>query len=261
MDDARFVDEHLLVIGPSEFHCAFPLDERSGRLPIVKERALVERYLALSAELHPSVIVELGIRRGGSTAMLHALNQPEKLVAVELSTDPLPLLDAYITDRGAGAVLRPYFGVDQSDRTRLAAILDDEIGDRPIDLVIDDASHLYAETLSSFETLFPRLRAGGVFVIEDWNFDHLIGDGITEALAADPDLQTGELGQLLAQDRSTSLTQIAVELVVARASAADTIREVTVNEHWIVVERGRAPLSTPFRLAELVHDHYGFIPT
>ena len=38
----------------------------------------------------------------------------------------------------------------------------------PLDLVIDDASHLYGPTMASFEVLFPRLRPGGLYVIEDW---------------------------------------------------------------------------------------------
>ena len=34
--------------------------------------------------------------------------------------------------------------------------------------MIDDASHLYHPTVTTFELLFPRIRKGGRFVIEDW---------------------------------------------------------------------------------------------
>ena len=51
-------------------------------------------------------------------------------------------------------------------------ILDHEFVDESIDLVIDDASHLYVETKASFEELFPRLRPGGLFIIEDWASGH-----------------------------------------------------------------------------------------
>ena len=37
----------------------------------------------------------------------------------------------------------------------------------PIDLVIDDASHIDEATLASFEVIFPRLKAGGLFIIRD----------------------------------------------------------------------------------------------
>ena len=44
--------------------------------------------------------------------------------------------------------------------------------DRAIDLVIDDASHVYEPTLASFETLFPHLRPGGLYIIEDWQWSY-----------------------------------------------------------------------------------------
>jgi predicted methyltransferase len=40
------------------------------------------------------------------------------------------------------------------------------IDDQLLDLVVDDTSHL-GPTRASFNTLFPRLRPGGVYVIED----------------------------------------------------------------------------------------------
>ena len=41
-----------------------------------------------------------------------------------------------------------------------------------LDLVVDDASHAYEETKTSFEVLFPLLRPGGIYVIEDWSWAH-----------------------------------------------------------------------------------------
>ena len=40
--------------------------------------------------------------------------------------------------------------------------------DGRLDLVIDDASHELHATKASFETLFPLLRSGGWYIIEDW---------------------------------------------------------------------------------------------
>jgi hypothetical protein len=37
----------------------------------------------------------------------------------------------------------------------------------PLDIVIDDGSHVNAHVLASFEALFPHLREGGVYVLED----------------------------------------------------------------------------------------------
>ena len=41
-----------------------------------------------------------------------------------------------------------------------------------IDLVVDDASHLYEQTKATFAMLFPLVRPGGNYVIEDWSWAH-----------------------------------------------------------------------------------------
>ena len=106
--------------GRSTFHCAFPIgDPPSGRLVVMKPRELVERYLALCEATQPKRIVELGINRGGSTALLSELTRPERLVAVELATEAPPLLTDYIAEHGLGDVVRPHYGVDQADRARV----------------------------------------------------------------------------------------------------------------------------------------------
>jgi hypothetical protein len=37
----------------------------------------------------------------------------------------------------------------------------------PLDIVIDDGSHRTAHVIASFEALFPRLRDGGIYAVED----------------------------------------------------------------------------------------------
>ena len=55
------------------------------------------------------------------------------------------------------------------------------------------------------------------------------------------------------------LYQLAVELMLARASLGDAIESVRVDEFWITVERGPAELDPEtFALAELANDHFGF---
>ncbi len=53
---------------------------------------------------------------------------------------------------------------DQADADFLNA-LSDEHG--PWDAVIDDASHLSSLTIGSFEILWPRLKSGGIYAVED----------------------------------------------------------------------------------------------
>jgi hypothetical protein len=61
--------------------------------------------------------------------------------------------------------------VSQADRKRVVEIIENEFPNG-LDLVIDDASHAYAETKATFETVFPCLRTGGIYIIEDWNWAH-----------------------------------------------------------------------------------------
>lgn len=262
-----FLDEHRLRIGGIDFYCLYRVDDDElapdGYLPIMKERSQVDRYLHLCDQLQPKVIVELGIKRGGSTALLHALNAPVLLVAIELDREPAPNLSAYIEAHGLQAVVKPHYGVDQADRGEVASIMTAELQGRQIDLVVDDASHLLDETRASFETLFPLLRPGGIYVIEDWNADHLLADGIAAKVADVGQPGHAELLRVLAQAAATKpvpdprLVRLPLELVLARASSGDVIREVVVMDNWVLIRRGDAPVDpSSFRLADLFKDHF-----
>ena len=58
------------------------------------------------------------------------------------------------------------FQGDQRDAAFLNDLVD-KIGE--VDIIIDDASHLNDHTIRTFEILFPRLKDGGIYVIEDLN--------------------------------------------------------------------------------------------
>jgi hypothetical protein len=79
--------------------------------------------------------------------------------------------DKFVATNGGASRIATYWGVDQGDAATLRSIVDKEFSG-PLDLVIDDASHLYAPTKASFETLFPLLRPGGLYIIEDWAWAH-----------------------------------------------------------------------------------------
>ena len=129
-----------------EFVCQYAPESTAARFFIVKSPGLVEQYRELCRRFAGGAIFELGIAEGGSTALLALLAEPRKLIAVDLEPEPLPALEEFIGRRGLSDVVRPYFGVDQTDRARLHDILDVELPDEPLDLVIDDASHLLDAT-------------------------------------------------------------------------------------------------------------------
>jgi cephalosporin hydroxylase len=265
--EVTFLDERHLRVDGIDFQCCLEsggLGESSPQsLPVFKPRDLVESYLALRDRIAASVIVELGIYHGGSTALLQALFQPERLIAIELTEQPAEALSTYIASRRLETVLSPHYGVDQADRATVTAIIAEALAGRGIDLVVDDASHQFAPTLASFETLFPRVRPGGLYVIEDWNCHHRVAD--IRAGAAGEREQSWTEAFVRAVERSVPnpdtdprLVRLPLELVLARASSRDVIREVTVMHKLVIVQRGEEALDpATFRLADLAKDHFG----
>ncbi|HYL98694.1 MAG TPA: glycoside hydrolase family 99-like domain-containing protein, partial [Blastocatellia bacterium] len=103
-----------------------------------------------------------------------------------------------------------------------------------VDLVIDDGSHLAGPTRAAFEVLFPLLPPGGLYIIEDWAWEHW------------PEFQ--DPGHIWAGEES--LNALVCDLVAATGSSKTLIRNLAVYEGFAVVERGDVPEeSRDFRLA------------
>jgi Methyltransferase domain len=154
----EWIDSRTLLFEGSTFVTGLgtPQDQSAGSLAIAKQ---------------PRTIVELGIKRGGSTALLALVADPDLLVALDLEPEIPPLLAGFIQSHGLGSRVVTAFGVDQGDRSTVSRFVDEHQPEGGFDLVIDDASHRLAPTRASFEVLFPRLRPGGSYVIEDWTSD------------------------------------------------------------------------------------------
>ena len=90
-------------------------------------------------------------------------------------------------------MVRTFYGVDQADQAGLVAIVDEVIPGQELDLVIDDASHRYDETRASFEVLYHTLRAGGLYIVEDWAANYAYARRIAETLSG-PSTPTSEGG-------------------------------------------------------------------
>jgi hypothetical protein len=60
-----------------------------------------------------------------------------------------------------------YFG-DQANAEHLEKAIRDD-GDRQYDVIIDDGGHTMQQQLTSFRVLWPRVKRGGVYVVEDLN--------------------------------------------------------------------------------------------
>ena len=222
--EVRWTDDENFTIGETAFRSA--IFDRFTSTPelfcVVKTRSLVERYIDLVTDLAPTRIVELGIAKGGSTAMLAALTQPDKLVAADIIPDRVEALDRFIEDQGLSGRVEAHYSVDQSDRDQLGGIVDAAFGDEPLDLVLDDASHDFELTRVTFDLLFPRLRPGGLFVIEDWAWAHV--------------------GWNVQRPGATPLSMLVFGAILALPQRPGLIDHIAIDEDWAVIRRGDLPI-------------------
>ena len=127
-----------------------------------------EPLLAPLAE-RPLSILEVGVHNGVSIRTLATYFEKSRIIGLDLS---LPALDLSAYPSVA------LFECDQRDARHINAICDRHMPGG-IDLVIDDASHVGEYSLATYRTLLPRVKSGGLYVIEDWCTGYLPqwGDG------------------------------------------------------------------------------------
>jgi hypothetical protein len=97
-------------------------------------------------------LLEIGILDGGSLRLWRRFLPRAMIVGIDLK---LPDLQLEGVEMHAG---------DQSDQTFLAKLVSRYGG---FDIVIDDGSHIGRHIHASFDNLFPAVRPGGWYVIED----------------------------------------------------------------------------------------------
>lgn len=224
---------------PQDADVYMNIESESSNLVLIKNRTMIDLLLAITAGRPVDRIVEIGIFKGGSAALLATLFRPTRLTALELSLEPVDALHDFVVARGFEDVVHAHYGVDQSDEEAVLKIVEGDHGAERLDLVIDDASHLYRETKRSFEMLFPRLRPGGHYVIEDWGWAHF-----------DSPLWQQDGGWW--HDRP-ALTNLLVELLMILARNSGLVAKVDITQEAAVITRGSGCAATsPVRL----EDHY-----
>lgn len=212
IDDVRFISRPMFGHFTSD----------SDRFCLLKRPALIRAYLDLLEDLRPERIVELGVYQGGGCALMALAADPELLVAIELDDERVPGLDAFIAERGFGDRVHVHYGIDQADAKALRRIVGGHCGSRGLDMIVDDAAHLAGPCRASFNALFPFLRPGGVYILEDWSWAHIgFGVALTEGIPP---------------------TQLVFELTMAVPSRPGLIAELRLDRDWAVVVRGDAEI-------------------
>lgn len=201
--------------------------------PLVDQYA---RFWALRPGFRAEQVFELGLWDGGSIAFWYELLRPRKHVGLDYARrGDSAYFRRYVEARGLVGNIATYWGVDQRDSAQLRAIAAREFSG-PLDLVIDDASHRYAATKASFAALFPLLRPGGLYIIEDWAWAHWRGF-----------LPPGHDWRF-----EPPLSQLIDELRAVTGTGVDIISGLTIHQGFAVAERGPAALPSDgaFRLAD-----------
>ena len=238
-----WVGEHLLDYGHVEVELCMPpaLYEREStdqRFVLGKSRAKDEALARMLADRPAQRSFDVGVYKGGSIVLLYEALHPQRLVGIDWNPAMPNGLPAYCRQPDRKDAIGIYLGVNQSDQAALGAICESEF-DGPLDLVIDDASHWYFETRETFRALFPRLRAGGLYVVEDWGWAHWPGDHWQKDRGGDDFRHQPLLSNLL------------IELMLLCASAPGLVRNVTFSSTGIYVERGDAALQPGFEPREV----------
>lgn len=204
------------------------MDSSDNYFILGKTPQMVEFYLSIKQKQNVKKIFDMGIFKGGSVVLYDQLFRPDKIVAIDFMLPPVEALTNYINQSIKNTTVKPYYGINQADRQAMEAILSFEFPRKDIDLIVDDASHFYAETREAFNINFPYLKAGGSYIIEDWGWAHW----------------THEPWQTEASPfgNSKAMSNLLIELFMFTASRPDLVEDISFNHNTIILKKGSGQL-------------------
>jgi hypothetical protein len=195
------------------------------------------------------------------------MTKPAKLLALELETDRVEILDKFVEKEKIEDSFHVAYGVNQENNALVRELTIEHLGEgRCIDLVVDDASHQLAPTRNTFETVFPRLRPGGSYVVEDYASAHIVSTSMLKrALSGDGPAKKmigPSLHDALQADHKP-LHLLAVEAMLASINNAGLIQRVIVDRQWLRIIRGHKDCDdiNSFDLRALADDQFSLLET
>jgi SAM-dependent methyltransferase len=229
----------LLEIGDATFSLGQrkqeSLHENEECFVLWKDQKLLaqyEKYFSFSNKAHNNIL-ELGMWDGGSTALWYELLAPKKIIGIDI-------LDKKDTNHFAnwkhkkiqedGSIIKTFWNTSQTDIKQLQTILKNEFP-QGIDIVFDDASHHYSSTIISFETVFPLLKPGAIYIIEDWAWLHW-----KEWVHSFP--------------KGEDISRLIYQMIQSAGTYSNIIESVTVYPGFTVIERGTKILDESFKLQD-----------
>jgi hypothetical protein len=201
---------------------------------LMKDRANVLAYVSNLSGSPTRDFLELGIMRGGSCGLFESLYKPQNHMALDIyrqGSDGLDELESAVV--ADGRHFRAHFNLSQTDIPRILSewkVLSGQPTPE-FDVIVDDASHAYELSLASFNGLFPYVRAGGVYVIEDWGWAHWPGPW-QEPSHADY--------------KSPALSNLPIHCLISTTGGGGAISQVIMTPNQSFVFRGGIVIKPPF---------------
>jgi hypothetical protein len=141
------------------------------RLVILKSMGMLKDLLGRYRAEKVRRVFEFGISNGGSALFWTLALELERMGALDHS-EPKAHVQEFIDSNGLSDRLKLHYEASQDDRKRVDAAIRQSFAPGELDLIIDDASHQFMLTRTSFEIAFPYLKPGGLYVVEDWGWAH-----------------------------------------------------------------------------------------
>jgi hypothetical protein len=192
--------------------------------------AFYERMFAALRD-HPVTLLEIGVLAGDSLRMWQAYFELGRIVGADIN----PAAARHARERITVEV------ADQSrnaDLERLAAL------HGPFDIVVDDGSHIWDHQILTLQTLFPSVKPGGFFVVED--IDTSFGDYVPTYRGTSP-ISTFEYVQRLAEYVTAGgKLDLAAESDAFIRDHAGDVEFVALHRRTVVLRR--RPTVPPVRL-------------
>lgn len=145
--------------------------------------AIAHNYLPIydfyfsSLRNQPLKFLEIGFLVGCSAQMWDRYFSKATLHFIDVAPE---LFEKY----SAGLSSRCHFHIaDQGNKDDLLTFIQKVDGD--FDIILDDGGHTTQQQVTSFKTLFPYVKSGGIYIIEDLHTSYWIGFG-GDGLAGNP---------------------------------------------------------------------------
>jgi Methyltransferase domain len=206
-----------------------PDQSTKNRFHIMKDQSFFDVYNKIFSDNNIKNMIEIGIFDGGSTMYFLMEHDLKKLFALDIR-GRIVNLDESINENMLNDKVNIEYATSQDSPEGLKNAVNYFSG-QEIDLIIDDASHLFDLSKKTFEMYFPILKSGGTYVLEDWGWSH------------NPGTQPGGSVYEYMKDY-VSLSNLLFILQMIMISRPDLIAEIHVTAGCAVIKKGSAAASS-----------------